>query len=83
MLFIKKSYNVVSSQTEVPLTLLNNDQPRCGDEEERCMTPLHFLNFDVINATIRKTQTYVKKKSLLGNIMLNFHQYMIVNNLLA
>ena len=76
---------VVSSQTEVPLTcsLLNSDQPRCTDEELRCITPLHFLDFVVISVTTRKTQSYTRKKSLLEKVRLHFLHQIIVNNLLA
>ena len=76
---------VVSTLTEVPLlcSLLNSDQPRGGAEEYCCITPLHFLYFDVISVTTRKTQSYARKKELLGKVSLSFHHQSIVNNLLA
>ena len=75
----------MSTQTEVPLTclLLNFDQPRGGVEEQRCITPLHFLDFNVICVTTRKTQSYARKKSLPGKVDLNFLHQIIVDNLLA
>ena len=68
----------MSTPTEVPLTcsLLNFDQPRGGVEEQRCITPLHFLDFDVISVKGRK-------KSLLGKVSLCFLHQIIVNNMLA
>ena len=40
------------------------------------MTPLHFLDFDVISAMTRK-------ESLLGKVSLEFLHQTIVNNLMA
>ena len=55
---------VVSTPTEVSLScsLLNSDQPWGGVEEYRSIAPLHFLDFDVISVTSRKTQLYARKK---------------------
>ena len=48
----------MSNPTEVPLTnsLLNSDESRGAVEELHCMTPLHFLDFDMFSVMIRKTQ---------------------------
>ena len=49
-----QTYKVVSTQTQVSLTcsLVNSDQTRGA---MRFITPLHFLDFDVIIETTRKT----------------------------
>ena len=75
----------MSALTEVVSTcsLLNSDQPRGGVEEQRCIAPLHFLDFDVIILTTRKTRSYVRKKSLLGKVSVNFLHQIIACNLLA
>ena len=59
---------VVSTQTEVSLTcsLLNSDQPRGGVEEQRSITPLHFLDLDVISddqkdAVVRQEEIITQK----------------------
>ena len=69
----------------MPLTclLLNSDQPRGAVDEERCKTPLHFLDYDVVSVTTRKTLSYAKDKLLLGKVSLAFHYQIIVNALLA
>ena len=45
------------TQTEVPLacSLLNFDQPIGELDVYRSMAPMHFLDFDVICVTTRKT----------------------------
>ena len=47
------------------------------------MTPLHFLDFDVISVTTRKMQSYARKKCVLIKVSLNFLDQIIVDNLLA
>ena len=71
--------------TEVPLTcsLLNSNQPRGGAKEQRCIAPLHILNFDVISVLNRKTLSFARKKSLHGKASLGFIYQIIVNNLLT
>ena len=75
----------MSIPTEVPLTcsLLNSDKPMGAIDLYRCMTTLHFQDFDVISVTTRMTQSYARKKSLLVKVGLNFLHQIIVNNLLA
>ena len=75
----------MTTQTVVPLTcsLLNSDQPRDGVVVQRCITPFHVLDFDVISVTTRKTHLYARKKSLLGKVSMIFLHQIIVNNLLA
>ena len=75
----------MSTPTEVPLTcsLLNFDQPRGAIDLQRCIAPIQFLDFDVISVTTWKTQSYARKKSLLGKVNFNFLHKIIVNNLLA
>ena len=46
---------------------------------QSCITPLHFLNLDVISVTTRKTQSYARNKSLLKNVSLNYlHQILLI-----
>ena len=54
----------MSTPTEVPLIclLLNSDQPRGAIDLQSYITALHFLDFDVISVTTRKTQSYAWKK---------------------
>ena len=74
----------MSTTTDEPKTvsLLKSDQPISAVEEYRCIKPSHFLDFDVINVTTRKTHSYTKKKSS-SKVSLNFLHQIIVNNLIA
>ena len=47
------------------------------------MAQLHFLDFAVISVTTRKIHLYVRKKSLLGKVIINFFHQIVVNNLSA
>ena len=75
----------MSTRTEVPLTcsLLNSDKPRGSIDLQLCIAPLHFQELDVLSVPTRKTQSYARKKSLLGKLSLCFLYQIIVNNLLA
>ena len=82
---IQYTGEVVSTPTEVPLTcsLLNSEQPRGAIDLKRCLAPLHFLNLDVISVTTSRTQSFARKKSLVGIVSLCFPCQNIVIHLLA
>ena len=66
----------------MPLTcsLLNSDQPRGAIEQQRCIAPLHLLDFDVLSVTTKKGQPYARNKLLIQKVSLNFLHQIIVNN---